>query len=117
MNFLADAFRRDYVRRRLSIEHSGWRSLPEIAKRLQIPLSRVYGDSRYGHTFGKPLEQLIKTSMVEFRIFPEQRGRGGRITKVRVNYENAGVKRVVDETGLDKSPRHSAQFSELGNVG
>lgn len=77
------------------MEHAGWRGLPEIVGKLKIPRSQVYGDARYGHAFGGPLERLIRNGSVEFRIFPEQRGRGGRITKVRANYDMERVKKII----------------------
>lgn len=95
LKFLTDSFRQDYLARRLSMEHAGWRGLPEIVGKLKIPRSQVYGDARYGHVFGGPLERLIRNGSVEFRIFPEQRGRGGRITKVRANYDMERVKKII----------------------
>jgi len=67
---------------------------------LGIPKSQVYGDARYRHTFGKPLEKLVKAGIVEFRIFPGSRGRGGNIVKVRLSYEKEPVKRFVDTTAM-----------------
>src|SRR5438132_2343519 len=96
MKFLADAFVEDYMRRRLSLEHAGWRGLLEIVRSLKIPRSRVYGDARYKHAFGKPLQKLVKRGIVEFRVFPGSRGRGGNIVKVRISYEKEPVKRIVD---------------------
>ncbi len=103
MRFLVEAFVQDYMRRRLSVEGAGWRGLLDICKSLRIPRSHVYGDARYGHTFGKPLERLVKKGIVEFRIFPGSRGRGGNIVKVRVAYEKEPVKRLVDSVALTVS--------------
>jgi uncharacterized repeat protein (TIGR01451 family) len=100
MKLLTDAFVEDYMRRRISLDSAGWRGLPDIVRSLKIPRSQVYGDSRYAHTFGKPLERLVKKGIVEFRVFPGRRGRGGNIVKVRVAYEKEPVKRFVDSLAL-----------------
>jgi hypothetical protein len=101
MEFLIKAFAEDYMRKRISVEHSGWRGLPEIARSLRLPQSQFYGDARYGHTFGKPLRKLIKGGVTEFRIFPSQRGRGGNVIKVRASYEREPVKRLIDTIALE----------------
>jgi len=103
-NFLAYAFVQDYMRRRLSLDHAGWRGLPDIVRSLKIARSQVYGDARYGHTFGKPLGKLVKNGVVEFRVFPGKRGRGGNIVKVRVSYEKEPVRRFVDDLALTLPP-------------
>ncbi len=100
IKFLVDAFVGDYMRRRVDIEHAGWRGLLDIVRSLRIPRSQVYGDARYKHTFGKPLERLVKSGMVEFRVFPGERGRGGNIIRIRVSYEKEPVKRFVDSLAL-----------------
>ena len=99
-SFLAKAFIDDYMIRRLVLEHSGWRSLMNVVEGLRIPKARLYGDSRYGHTFGKPLEDLVKAGIVEYRITPGVRGRGGNVMKIRVSYSQEPVRRLVDEMAL-----------------
>jgi len=100
MEFLIKAFAEDYMKKRLSIEHAGWRSLPEIARSLKLPRSQLYGDARYGQTFGKPLQKLIKAGITEFRIFPGERGRGGNVIKVRAGYEKEPVKKLVESVAF-----------------
>lgn len=99
VEFLARCFVADYMRKRLSIEESGWRGLTDISDSLKIPKSQVYGEARYGHTFGKPLETLVKAGIVEYRTF-KGKGRGGRILRVRVAYDREPIKRLVDELAL-----------------
>lgn len=96
MEYLAKAFVDDYMMKRLSIEHAGWRSLMDIVDALKIPKSQVYGDPRSGHTFGKPLGNLVRAGIVEHRIVPGARGRGGNVMKVRVAYEREPVKEFVN---------------------
>jgi hypothetical protein len=69
----------------------------EIVQDLKIPRSHVYGEPRYGRTFGRQLDALVKSSIVEYRIFPGERGRGGDITKVRVQLTNRDVRGYLEE--------------------
>ena len=96
MEFLARAFAEDYLQRRLSFEQSGWRGLLHIVNGLKVPKSHAYGEARYGHTFGRPLETLIKARVVEYRTF-RGKGRGGNVVRVRACYERECVKRLVNE--------------------
>jgi tetratricopeptide (TPR) repeat protein len=95
--FLARAFLGDYSSRRLAIPSCGWRTLMSIVEALRIPRSHVYGEPRYGRPFGRQLDSLIKSSLVEYRIFPGERGRGGKITKVRACLDNEHVRRYAEE--------------------
>jgi tetratricopeptide (TPR) repeat protein len=97
MEFLANSFVKDYVSRRLAVPSCGWRTLMEIVQDLKIPRSHVYGEPRYGRTFGRQLDALVKSSIVEYRIFPGERGRGGDITKVRVQLTNGDVRGYLEE--------------------
>ncbi len=97
--FLTRSFVQDYLWKRLSIEQAGWRGLLEIVASLRIPRSHVYGDNRYGHTFGKPLESLVRTGIVEYRRFPGK-GRGGEVLKVRVLYERDTVRQIIRTLAL-----------------
>ena len=84
VEFLNREFERDYTIRRFPRDHCGWRTLMEIVNALKIPRSNLYGEARYGQVFGNKLEPLVKSSLVEFRRFPGERGRGGEVTKVRM---------------------------------
>ncbi len=97
MGFLASSFSRDSSVKRLAIPSCGWTTLMEIANELKIPRSHVYGEPRYGRAFGKQLETLIQASLVEYRIFPGERGRGGKVTRVRVRPEDESVKEYIEE--------------------
>ncbi len=97
VEFLASSFSRDSSVKRLAIPSCGWKTLMEIVNELKIPRSHVYGEPRYGRAFGKQLEALIRSSLVEYRIFPGERGRGGEVTKVRVRPENESVMEYIEE--------------------
>jgi len=64
----------------------------EIVKDAKIPVRSVYGE---GHR-RLALAELERRGLVEVRIFPGERGRGGRILKVRVLYDKEPIKRHID---------------------
>jgi tetratricopeptide (TPR) repeat protein len=93
-NFLVGAFVEDYMRRKLPLEWSGWRTLMEIVKHGKISKRMVYGSGGYR---GRAISELEHRGIVEARIFPGERGRGGRILKLRVFHDKETVKRLIDE--------------------
>ncbi|MDH5690873.1 MAG: hypothetical protein OEY81_05545, partial [Candidatus Bathyarchaeota archaeon] len=93
-DYLTKAFVEDYMRRRLSLEKSGWRSLMQIVKDAKISKSSVYGAR--GRR-GPAMSELERRGLVETRFFPGERGRGGKIIKTRISYEKETVKRHVDK--------------------
>ena len=76
----------------------------EIVRDLKIPRSHVYGEPRYGRAFGKQLDSLVRASLVEYRIFPKERGRGGNITRVRIQLENENVREYIQELTSETVP-------------
>ena len=92
-NFLVKAFIEDYMRERLYIEQSGWRSLIQVSQASRIPLGVLYG--RKGR-YGPVLNELLSRGLVESRTFTGQRGRGGSVIKVRITYDRDPTKRYVD---------------------
>jgi hypothetical protein len=93
-DYLTGSFVLDYMKRRLPLEWSGWRTLMEIAKHAGVSRHSVYGD---GRSRGRAISELEHRGLVETRIFPKERGRGGKITKVRIFYERETVKRRIDQ--------------------
>ncbi len=93
-DFLLSAFVQDYMRRRLPLEWSGWRTLMEIVRHTNVSRHSIYGDER---SRGRAISELELRGLVEARIFPKERGRGGKITKLRVFYEKDIVKRRIDQ--------------------
>jgi len=96
IEFLAASFVRDNLDRLLPA-NCGWRTLMEIVQVLKIPRSHVYGEARFGRTFGRHLDALVKSSFVEYRIFSGERGRGGNIRRVRISMGNEDVKKYVEQ--------------------
>jgi len=92
--YLTKAFVEDYMKRRLTREKSGWRTLMQIVKNAKISKSSVYGTTTRR---GPAIAEVERRGVVEIRIFPQERGRGGRITKVRIAYEKDIIKRYIDE--------------------
>lgn len=93
-DYLLDSFAEDYMRRRLPLEWSGWRTLNEIKKHTRLSARAVYGtESHRGHA----ISELEHRGIAEVRVFSGERGRGGNISKVRICYEKEPVRRKVDE--------------------
>lgn len=95
--FLAKAFLQDYTVSRLLIDASGWRTSLEIAEGASLPARKMYG--RDGGP-GMVIAELLKRGLVETRWVTGQRGRGGTVMKVRINYANPYVKAEVDRLAL-----------------
>ncbi len=92
-NFLVAAFVEDYMRRRLPSELSGWRTLMDIVKTRKVSKRMIYGGGSYR---GRAISELERRGLVEIRIFPGERGRGGRILKIRLFYENEIVREHIE---------------------
>jgi len=90
--YLTKAFVEDYMRRKLTIEESGWRTFMQIIKNTEIPKSRIYGRRT---PWGPAILELEKSGVIEVRIFPGERGRGGKIMKARISYEKEEIKRYI----------------------
>jgi tetratricopeptide (TPR) repeat protein len=88
-DYLLSSFVEDSTRRRIPLENAGWRTLMDIIKHTGITKHSAYKSSR-GR--GKPISELERLGLIESKIFFGERGRGGRITKVRVAYNNQAVK-------------------------
>lgn len=91
-NYLINAYTKDYKKRSMSIEKSGWRSLPQIIEGAKVSKSSLY---RSGGRLGPPLSYLEKKGLISLRVFYGQKGRGGNILKARVCYEKESVKRYA----------------------
>jgi len=93
-DYLLGSFAEDYMRRRLPLEWSGWRTINEIKKQTRLPARAVYGTaSHHGHA----ISELVHRGIAEARVFSGERGRGGNISKLRICYEKETVRRKVDE--------------------
>jgi tetratricopeptide (TPR) repeat protein len=91
-NFLLNSFREDYLRGKKLERDSGWRTLMDIVKQGKVSRYSVYG---IPSSHGQAIAELEHAGLVEARIFSGERGRGGRILRVRVAYEKESVKLFV----------------------
>jgi hypothetical protein len=93
-DYLLQSFIEDYMRKRIVLEKSGWRTLMEIVKQGKVSKSNMYGSrGRRGRT----VEELERRGLIETRIFPGERGRGGRIRRLRIAYNKDPIKRYIDQ--------------------
>lgn len=96
-NYLVSAFIDDYMKKRLFLEQSGWRSLVQMGEACRIPQGKLYGrQGRYGNL----VEELISRGLVETRTFTGHRGRGGEVMLVRIAYDKTPVRKHVDKVAL-----------------
>ena len=93
-DYLIRAFQEDYMKRKMSAEKSGWRTMMDIVKYAKVPKSSIYGTRRHP---SKAISELKRRGLVEIRVFPGERGRGGRILKMRIAYEKETIKRLIDK--------------------
>jgi tetratricopeptide (TPR) repeat protein len=105
-NYLVNAFETDYLRRRMPIEKSGWRTLTEVARNSEVTMYSMYGRNGRG---GRVTAELANLGVVESRFFLGERGRGGRIFKMRIRNGKELLKRRFDtkqnnNTSNDKKP-------------
>ena len=93
-DYLVSAFVEDYKRLKLPVERSGWRTLMDIAKQGKVSKYSLYGavGSR-----GQAVSELEHIGLVEGRVFTGERGRGGNVLKLRVVYENATVRKQIEQ--------------------
>jgi tetratricopeptide (TPR) repeat protein len=98
-SYLTDAFITDYFTKRYSSEDCGWRSLIEIAHSTKIPVYTFYqaDPSQSG------LPELKRSGLIETRLFLHRRGRGGKITRVRIAFEREEIKHFISRKAGKKS--------------
>lgn len=90
---LVDSFIEDYMVKKYVAEKSGWRTLTEIAQKARISTSLLYGKHS---TIGPALDEPVRRGLVETRIFPGERGRGGEVMRLRLAYDKEPIKEFVN---------------------
>jgi tetratricopeptide (TPR) repeat protein len=93
-DFLVKAFVQDYFHKRLVKERSGWRTLMDIVKEAPVSYYSMYGSGKH---HGYAAVELERLGVVDFRIFLGERGRGGRVLKLRVEVEKDNIKNYVNQ--------------------
>jgi hypothetical protein len=91
--YLVKSFVEDYMKRKLVLQESGWRTYVQIMKNAKISSRKIYGNKGIP---GLAISELQRRGLIETRIFLGERGRGGKIIKTRICYEREVVKRLVD---------------------
>ena len=71
----------------------------DTIKQGRVPKASVY---RTNGGMGSAISELEKRGLLEIRVFPGERGRGGRILKMRVAYDKEVIKRYVDRLVMKK---------------
>ena len=66
----------------------------QIVENAKISKSSVYGA---GGRRGPAISELERRGLIETRVFPGERGRGGKILRARIFYEKETVKRYFDK--------------------
>jgi hypothetical protein len=90
--YLLHCFVQDFARQKMPLDVAGWRTLMDIAKNTKITKHSLYEFSR---SKGKPISELERIGLVESKYFLGQRGRGGRVLKVRAFYDNQAVRAQI----------------------
>jgi hypothetical protein len=93
-DFLVKAFVEDYFHRRFAVERAGWRTFMDVVSQANVSRYSMYGSSNHR---GIVTRELRNSDVVEVRFFFGERGRGGKILKLRVSYENEVVKRYIGQ--------------------
>jgi len=94
VDFLVKAFIADYYGRKLHREMSGWRTRMEVVRNAKVTMHSIYGRSGRG---GEVTSELNNLGLIELRFFLGERGRGGRVLKMRICPEKEFVKKQVDQ--------------------
>jgi tetratricopeptide (TPR) repeat protein len=88
-DYLIRSFVEDLTHRKVPLESAGWRTLMDVAKNTPLTKYSLYESS---NDKGKPLTELERLGLIESKYFTGERGRGGRIIKIRVTYDNQTIK-------------------------
>jgi adenylate cyclase len=91
---LVDFFIEDYMTKNYVAEKSGWRTLAEIADKSRISPSALYGKHS---TLGPALDEPVRRGLIETRIFPGERGRGGEVMRLRIAYDKEPIRDFVNK--------------------
>jgi tetratricopeptide (TPR) repeat protein len=88
-DFLVSSFKEDYDKLRLPQERAGWRTLMDIVRQGNVSRYSIYGSSGIR---GQAISELERAGLIEARAFVGERGRGGKIFKIRICFEKEIVK-------------------------
>jgi adenylate cyclase len=106
---LVDAFIHDYMAKKYFADKSGWRTLAEVAEMARISKSALYGKHS---SIGPALHEPLRRGLIETRVFPGERGRGGEVMRLRIAYDREPIKEFVNSKILQGRNSVKPQFSK-----
>jgi hypothetical protein len=111
---LVDSFIEDYMVKKYVAEKSGWRTIAEIAQKARLSPSTLYGKHS---TLGPVLNEPIRRGLVESRVFPGERGRGGEVMRLRITYDKEPIRELVNKKimGGRKTTIKTQEFEAKSN--
>lgn len=103
--FLVAAFVDDFMRKKYLGDDSGWRTLPSMAKGLGVSTRSMY--DKYGG-LSSEIGGLIRRGLLEDRVYQNERGRGGKVTRIRIAHGRDPVREhvqtMIKEMGGEAPP-------------
>jgi hypothetical protein len=87
LDHLLKSFLADRDLRRVKMEACGWRTATDVINHTKVPKAAIYGRKEAAR-IGPCLMELLSRGFVEVRHFTGERGRSGKIMKIRIAHEN-----------------------------
>ncbi len=87
---LVKSFIKDLTIEKLHEDRSGWRTISQISNDIGMSSSTAYGKVKGG--MGLVFVELQRLGLMETRMFPGERGRGGNVTKIRIAYSKEPIR-------------------------
>jgi hypothetical protein len=95
LNCLVKSFINDLTIEKLHEDRSGWRTISQISNDVGMSPSTAYGKIKGG--MGPVFVELQRRGLMETRVFPGERGRGGNVTKVRIPYAKEPIRDYISQ--------------------
>ena len=86
-DYLVKGFIEDYTKKWLIQEKAGWRTLTEIATKTKLTKSTFYVKGGRGPI----IDELSRRGLIDNRFFTGERGRGGKVLRVRIDIEKSWI--------------------------
>lgn len=83
---LLEHFFEDRYVKQMALDNCGWKTLNDLAKICKLPRSSFYTSGSRG---GEVFKELVKSGLVETRVYAGERGRGGNVLKMRAAYDKS----------------------------
>ncbi|HTY74262.1 MAG TPA: AAA family ATPase [Candidatus Nanoarchaeia archaeon] len=89
--YLVKAFNDDTYQKSTK-DSSGWRTLMDVVRKGKVSKYSVYGASGRGTA----IQELERRGLIEARFFEGERGRGGKILRIRIAIDKEDVQRSLE---------------------